>query len=60
MKLKSKRSQGYSLNGETFLQRSVLLPTLEHHEETRFFTAMAEGWKEKEDGRGGVRTAEEE
>lgn len=38
----------YSLSCQTFLQGCVLPSTLKHHEETRLFTAVAEGWREGE------------
>ena len=52
----------YSLYCEAFLQCSVLLSTLKHHEETRFFTAVVEGWREmeKEGGRERAKLAEKE
>lgn len=40
----------YSLSCQTFLQGCVLPSTLKHHEETRLFTAVAEGWREGERG----------
>lgn len=42
------QSAKYSLLRQTFLQGRILLSTLKHHEETRFFTAMVEGWMEME------------
>lgn len=38
---------------QTFLQYRILLPTLEHHEETRFSAAVGEGWRDVEKGGGG-------